>query len=109
MTTLLGVELAGRPVLVVGGGPVAARRAQALLADVARPAIRDVAFSAYFTLMFGVGAIWAAALGALVGTLGDRAGFPVAFGISALSYLGAALVVTRIRTPSRRARAAGTP
>lgn len=33
MTTLLGVELAGRPVLVVGGGPVAARRAHALLAD----------------------------------------------------------------------------
>lgn len=33
MTTLLGVELAGRPVLVVGGGPVAARRAHTLLAD----------------------------------------------------------------------------
>ncbi|MBC7291524.1 MAG: uroporphyrinogen-III C-methyltransferase [Actinotalea sp.] len=33
MTTLLGLELAGRPVLVVGGGPVAARRARALLAD----------------------------------------------------------------------------
>lgn len=30
MTALLGIELAGRPVLVVGGGPVAARRAQAL-------------------------------------------------------------------------------
>ncbi|MBO3093330.1 uroporphyrinogen-III C-methyltransferase [Cellulomonas dongxiuzhuiae] len=30
MTALLGVELAGRPVLVVGGGPVAARRAEAL-------------------------------------------------------------------------------
>ncbi|GIG29987.1 uroporphyrinogen-III C-methyltransferase [Cellulomonas marina] len=33
MTTLLGLELAGRRVLVVGGGPVAARRAEALLAD----------------------------------------------------------------------------
>ena len=77
---------------------------QALLADVARPALRDVAFSAYFTLMFGVGAIWAAALGALVGALGGRAGFPIAFAISALSYLGAALVVTRIRAaaPGRR-------
>jgi uroporphyrin-III C-methyltransferase/precorrin-2 dehydrogenase/sirohydrochlorin ferrochelatase len=30
VTALLGVELAGRAVLVVGGGPVAARRAQAL-------------------------------------------------------------------------------
>ncbi|WP_449385596.1 uroporphyrinogen-III C-methyltransferase [Cellulomonas soli] len=36
MTTLLGLELAGRRVLVVGGGPVAARRVQGLLADAAR-------------------------------------------------------------------------
>ncbi len=76
---------------------------QALLADVARPAIRDVAFSAYFTLMFGVGAMWAAALGALVGALGDQQGFPVAFTISALSYVCAALVVTRIRAAARPA------
>jgi uroporphyrin-III C-methyltransferase/precorrin-2 dehydrogenase/sirohydrochlorin ferrochelatase len=33
MTTLLGVDLAGRPVLVVGGGPVAARRTHTLLAE----------------------------------------------------------------------------
>src|SRR4051794_33944890 len=33
MTTLLGVDLTGRAVLVVGGGPVAARRAHALLAE----------------------------------------------------------------------------
>lgn len=36
MTTMLGLDLTGRRVLVVGGGPVAARRAQALLADAAR-------------------------------------------------------------------------
>ncbi|MCM0641325.1 uroporphyrinogen-III C-methyltransferase [Cellulomonas wangsupingiae] len=36
MTTLLGVELTDRPVLVVGGGPVAARRAEALVDDGAR-------------------------------------------------------------------------
>ncbi|MGY4643173.1 uroporphyrinogen-III C-methyltransferase [Cellulomonas sp. URHB0016] len=35
MTTMLGLELTGRPVLVVGGGPVAARRVQGLLADAA--------------------------------------------------------------------------
>ncbi|WP_456846565.1 uroporphyrinogen-III C-methyltransferase [Cellulomonas sp. P5_C6] len=35
MTTMLGLELTGRRVLVVGGGPVAARRVQALLADAA--------------------------------------------------------------------------
>ncbi|GII98442.1 uroporphyrin-III C-methyltransferase/precorrin-2 dehydrogenase/sirohydrochlorin ferrochelatase [Sediminihabitans luteus] len=33
MTTLLGVDVAGRDVLVAGGGPVAARRARALVAD----------------------------------------------------------------------------
>lgn len=33
MTTLIGLEVAGRPVLVVGGGPVAARRARALAGD----------------------------------------------------------------------------
>ncbi|WP_291886810.1 uroporphyrinogen-III C-methyltransferase [Cellulomonas sp.] len=36
MTTMLGLDLTGRPVLVVGGGPVAARRVQGLLADAAR-------------------------------------------------------------------------
>jgi len=33
---MLGLELTGRPVLVVGGGPVAARRVQGLLADAAQ-------------------------------------------------------------------------
>ncbi|ACQ81042.1 uroporphyrin-III C-methyltransferase [Beutenbergia cavernae DSM 12333] len=36
MTTLLGLDVAGRTVLVAGGGPVAARRARALLDDGAR-------------------------------------------------------------------------
>lgn len=33
MTTLVGLEVDGRPVLVAGGGPVAARRARALAQD----------------------------------------------------------------------------
>ncbi len=41
MTTLLGIDLTGREVLVAGGGPVAARRVQALLAEGA--AVRVVA------------------------------------------------------------------
>src|SRR3712207_3198729 len=31
---------------------------QALSADLAPPAIRDVAFAVYFTLAFGVGSLW---------------------------------------------------
>lgn len=70
---------------------------QALLAETARPAIRDIAFSGYFTLMFAVGAVWAGGLGALIGTLGNERGFPIAFGVMAASYVVASIVVLRIR------------
>jgi MFS family permease len=80
---------------------------QALLAEVARPAIRDVAFGVYFTVMFVVGAAWSAVLGWLVGALGNEAGFPVAFGVMAASYLLAAVAVLPIREPSRHPEAAG--
>lgn len=76
---------------------------QTVVADVARPAIRDVAFSAYFTLMFVVGAVWAGAMGWLIGALGNDVGFPVAFGIMAVSYVLAAVVVLRIDEPDRGA------
>ncbi|QKJ19276.1 uroporphyrinogen-III C-methyltransferase [Microbacterium hominis] len=39
MTTLLGVSLAGRTVVLIGGGPVTARRLERLLADGARPRV----------------------------------------------------------------------
>lgn len=70
---------------------------QALLAEKARPAIRDIAFSGYFTLMFVVGAIWAGGLGVLIGTVGNERGFPIAFGVMAASYVVASIVVLRIR------------
>lgn len=76
---------------------------QALLADVAPTPIRDAAFSVYFTVMFGVGAVWAAVMGAVVGTLGDAAGFPVAFALMALSFVVAAAVVVPIHAGSRPA------
>ena len=84
---------------------------QALLAEVAPTELRDVASSAYFALMSVVGAIWSAALGVLVGVLGDARGFPVAFGVMAVScsHRGGALdpgrsVTRRVRArPSRRA------
>jgi MFS family permease len=75
---------------------------QAMLAEVARPAIRDVAFSAYFTLMFAVGAVWAAVLGAIVGASGNAAGFPICFGLMAASYLVAAAVVPTPRPSAVR-------
>lgn len=81
---------------------------QALLAEVARPAIRDVAFGVYFTTMFVVGAVWSAALGWLIGALGNETGFPVAFGIMAVSYLLAALAVLPIREPAGRGGGRGS-
>ena len=76
---------------------------QALLADVARPGIRDVAFGAYFTLMFVVGALWSAILGIVVGALGNDLGFPVAFAVMAVSYLLAALAILPISPNAHRA------
>ncbi len=77
---------------------------QALLADVARPGIRDVAFGAYFTLMFVVGALWSAVLGIIVGALGNEIGFPIAFGIMAVSYLLAAVAILPISPDAHRHR-----
>ncbi len=77
---------------------------QALLADVARPAIRDVAFATYFTVMFAIGAAWSAILGGVVGALGNETGFAVAFGIMATSYLLAGVVVLGIRSGRRPGR-----
>ncbi len=78
---------------------------QALLADVAPVPIRDAAFSTYFTLMFVVGAAWAAAMGVLVGALGNDAGFPTAFLAMAASFVVAAGAVLPIRAGGRP----GTP
>jgi FSR family fosmidomycin resistance protein-like MFS transporter len=74
---------------------------QGLLVEAAPPAIRDAANSVYFTLMFLVGAAWAALLGALVAVLGDDAGFPVVFLLMAASYLVAIVFVLRIRAGGR--------
>jgi MFS family permease len=76
---------------------------QGLLVEAAPPAIRDAANSTYFTLMFVIGALWAAVLGALVAALGDGAGFPVAFLVMAGSYLVAILPVLRMRAGGRLA------
>jgi MFS family permease len=74
---------------------------QGLLVEAAPAAIRDAANSTYFTLMFLVGAAWAALLGALVAVLGDEAGFPAVFLLMAASYLVAIIFVVGIRSGGR--------
>ena len=62
---------------------------QAYLADSVPDAEKDGAFGWYFTLAFGVGSIWSAALGGLI----DRAGFAATFFVIAASYLCAGLIL----------------
>ena len=76
---------------------------QGLLVEAAPAHIRDAANSAYFTLMFVVGAAWAALIGAVVATLGDTAGFSVAFLLMAVTYLAAILPVLRMHAGGRPA------
>lgn len=66
---------------------------QAFLADRAVGSLRDVAFSVYYTTAFGVGAAWAWIIGQVV----EHAGYPVAFGVMAASYVGAGLLVSLVR------------
>jgi FSR family fosmidomycin resistance protein-like MFS transporter len=66
---------------------------QAYLADRAEGPLRDVAFSVYFTLAFGIGAFWAF----VVGTVVDAFNYPVAFGLMAVSYVAAAVLLLAVR------------
>jgi FSR family fosmidomycin resistance protein-like MFS transporter len=70
---------------------------QALLSDLSRPALRDAAFSAYFTLAFGVGSLWVAAYGAIVAVLGNDAGLPAVFWLMAAAFVLAIVFVLPIR------------
>ncbi|HEX5012593.1 MAG TPA: MFS transporter [Candidatus Limnocylindrales bacterium] len=70
---------------------------QALLADIAPPAIRDASFSLYFTLAFGVGSLWVAIYGLIIGWFGEAAGLPFVFWLMAVSFVLAALSVLPIR------------
>jgi len=76
---------------------------QAYLADRSAGPTRDVAFSLFFTFAFGIGAFWAY----VIGFVADTAGYPVAFGVMAGSYLVAAALLLAIREgPERQATAA---
>ena len=77
---------------------------QALLADIASVSVRDASFALYFTLAFGVGSLWTALYGAIIGWLGEATGLPVVFGLMAASFVLAALSVLPIREPASRGR-----
>ncbi len=77
---------------------------QALLADIVPTGVRDVAFALYFTLAFGVGSLWTAVYGAVIATLGETTGLPVVFGMMAMSFLVAALIMFPVKDPPRVAR-----
>jgi MFS family permease len=66
---------------------------QAFLADEAPAIQRDAIFSLYFAVAFGVGALWAAGLGAAIGGLG----FGFVFALMAATYLAAGACVLAIR------------
>ena len=72
---------------------------QAYLADAAPQRERDAIFSLYFAVAFGVGALWAAAIGAALG----RLGFQTVFIVMATTYLlaGACVVMMREGTAAR--------
>jgi MFS family permease len=74
---------------------------QALLADIAPPSIRDASYAVYFTLAFGVGSLWVAVYGAIIGAVGDATGVPIAFGLMAVTFLLAALGTLPIRAEQR--------
>jgi len=58
---------------------------QTMLADVAEPSVRDLAFSLFFPLGFVVGALWSFGLGLVA----DQFGFRILFIITALAPLSA--------------------
>jgi MFS family permease len=74
---------------------------QALLADVARPSIRDATFALYFTLAFGVGSLWIAIYGAIIGAAGNAIGLPIVFVLMAVTFVLAAGGTVPIRAEQR--------
>ena len=80
---------------------------QALLADIAPAATRDASYALYFTLAFGVGSLWTAVYGVVIGSMGEATGVPVVFGLMAASFIAAALTTLPIR--SERAEGGAVP
>ena len=80
---------------------------QALLADIAEPDIRDASFAAYFTLAFGVGSMWTALYGVIIGATGEATGVPIVFLLMAATFLLAAITTLPIDADRRAVEAPG--
>jgi MFS family permease len=105
-SSLLGLWIA---ILIMGVFSFAeSPQLQALLADISAPEIRDAAFGTYFTLAFGIGALWAALYGGLIDVLGEAAGLPIVFAIMAVSFVAAALAMLPVPEPPALSREHGT-
>jgi len=76
---------------------------QALLSDIAPPAIRDASYALYFTLAFGVGSLWVALYGVVIERLGETTGVPAVFALMAAAFVLAALATLPIRADERAA------
>jgi MFS family permease len=69
---------------------------QALLADISPAGTRDVSFATYFTLAFGVGSLWTALYGQVIGVAGEASGLPIVFWLMAGAFVLAALAILPI-------------
>ena len=74
---------------------------QALLGDIAPPATRDASYAIYFAMAFGVGSLWLAVYGAVIGAFGEAEGVPIVFGLMAVTFILAALGTVPIRAEQR--------
>ena len=104
---LVGSSLAGLWIAIILMGLFTfaeSPQLQALLADVARPEIRDASFALYFTLAFGFGSTWTFLYGLLIdpAALGVERGLPWIFVLMGAAFVVAALSVIPIREPATR-------
>ena len=97
----LGPGHNGAIVSLVADEPEPVEHYKALLADIARPSIRDATFALYFTLAFGVGSLWVAIYGAIIGLAGNAVGLPIVFVLMAVTFVLAALGTVPIRAEQR--------
>jgi MFS family permease len=113
--SLAAFVLAGSNVVLIWAGIVLlsaftfveSPQLQALLADIARPGLRDVSFATYFTLAFGIGSLWTAVYGAVIDAAGEQAGIPVVFWLMAAAFIAAAVAILPVGRATRAGAANG--